>query len=330
MPPQRGGRPLNQLVVDNFQQIIISERLATVQCRHCHKIMASGATRQQVHLGQCDQYRRTRPTNSDHRLIQTTFDANIRSLAVDVARRLHQTAAMAVYMFNLPFNHYENFYVRAHEQAFHSNYTPPSHTAMAEVLLNEAYQNVKAKVNPLLFVSHLNFFSGETCNIRKKRVINLCVHVSKTATSTKDEFHLKAKAEVAETMNAKTQARWLFNAVDDVLKKQFWRMNCFATDTCATMRALWSELEAFDQLKHVFFVPCDSHELQLLLDDILKLPWFTEVLEGAQWIARSFLAALKELTILWKFQTTISINLFFWLEDTRCSSVLFSPPFSLS
>ncbi len=46
MPPQRGGRPLNQLVVDNFQQIIISERLATIQCRHCHKIMASEATRQ--------------------------------------------------------------------------------------------------------------------------------------------------------------------------------------------------------------------------------------------------------------------------------------------
>ena len=33
MPPQRGGRPLNQLVVDNFQQIIVPERLATVQCR---------------------------------------------------------------------------------------------------------------------------------------------------------------------------------------------------------------------------------------------------------------------------------------------------------
>jgi hypothetical protein len=46
------------------------------------------------------------------------------------------------------------------------------------------------------------------------------------------------------------------------------------------MRALWSKLEAFDQLKHVFFVLCDSHGLQLLLGDILKLPWFTEVLEG--------------------------------------------------
>ncbi len=96
--------------------------------------------------------------------------------------------------------------------------------------------------------------------------------------------------------------------IDDVLKGKFWRMSCFATDTCATMRALWSELEAFDQLKHVFFVPCDSHGFQLLLGDILKLPWFIEVLEGAQWIARSFLAAPKELTILWRFQRSTVID----------------------
>jgi len=59
-------------------------------------------------------------------------------------------------------------------------------------------------------------------------------------------------------------------------------MNTFAIDTCSTMKALWSELEAFDQMKHVFFVPCDSHGLQLLLGDILKLSWFAKILEGAQ------------------------------------------------
>ncbi len=95
MPPQRGGRPLNQLVVDNFQQIIVPGRLATVQCRHCHMTMAHGATRQQIHLDQCDQYRR-RPTNPDRHSIQITLGANIRPLAVGVAKRLHQTAAMAV------------------------------------------------------------------------------------------------------------------------------------------------------------------------------------------------------------------------------------------
>ncbi len=50
MPSQRGGRPLNQLVADNFQKIIIPGRADTVQCRHCHKIMTHATTRQQTHL----------------------------------------------------------------------------------------------------------------------------------------------------------------------------------------------------------------------------------------------------------------------------------------
>lgn len=162
---QRDDKSLNQLVINNFQQIIISERLATVQCHHCHKIMISEATHQQIYLNQCDQYRKTRFINLNHCLIQIIFDANIRSLVVDVARRLHQTATMTVYMFNLSFNHYENSYIQAHEQVFHSNYTSSLHMTMTEVLLNEIYQNMKAKVNSLLIVSHLNFFSDETCNI---------------------------------------------------------------------------------------------------------------------------------------------------------------------
>ncbi len=105
-----------------------------------------------------------------------------------------------------------------------------------------------------------------------------------------------------------------------MLQSQFWRMNTFVIDTCSTMKTLWSELEAFDELKHIFFVSCDSHELQLLLDDILKLSWFVKILENVQWIVRFFLTALKELTILWKFQMMININLFFWLEDTQCFS----------
>jgi len=85
MSSQRDDRSLNQLVIDNFQQIIESERLATVQCRHCHMIMTHEA----------DQYRR-RSTNLDRLSIQIILDANIRFLVIDVAKRLHQTAAMTV------------------------------------------------------------------------------------------------------------------------------------------------------------------------------------------------------------------------------------------
>ncbi len=226
-------------------------------------------------------------------------------------------------MINLSFSHYENLYIWAHEQVFHTNYISFLHTTMTEVLLNEIYQIVKSKIDFMLTDQHLNFFSDEFINIQKKRVINLCMHVSKTATSEEEEFHLKTEVEVTEIINAKTQAVWLFNLIDETLHQQFWRMNTFVIDTCSTMKTLWSELEAFDQMKHIFFILCDSHELQLLLDDILKLLWFAKILEDAQWIVRSFLTALKELTILWKFQMRVSVNLNFWSQDTSCFSVLF-------
>jgi len=206
MPSQRGDRSLNQLVADNFQKIIIPGRADTVQCRHCHKIMIHATTRQQTHLNQCDQYKRRSITNSKRHSIQIILTANIRFLVIDVVRRLHQTATMTVYMINLSFSHYKNSYVRAHEQVFHTNYISLLHTTMTEVLLNEIYQTVKSKIDSMLTDQHLNFFSDESINIRKKRVINLCVHVSKTVTSEEKEFHLKTEVEVTEIMNAKTQA----------------------------------------------------------------------------------------------------------------------------
>ncbi len=58
------------------------------------------------------------------------------------------------------------------------------------------------------------------------------------------------------------------------------------------MKTLWSELEAFDKLKHIFFISCDSHELQLLLDDILKLSWFVKILKNAQYYNSSYASLL--------------------------------------
>ncbi len=78
---------------------------------------------------------------------------------------------------------------------------------MTEMLLNKIYRIVKTKVNSLLINYYLNVFNNEFINIRKKRVINLYVHVSKTITFIKKEFYLKVKVDVTEIMNVKIQAR---------------------------------------------------------------------------------------------------------------------------
>jgi len=97
------------------------------------------------------------------------------------------------YMSNLSFNHYENLYIQTHEHVFYTNYTSSLNTTMTEVLLNEIYQTVKSKINSMLIKHYLNFFNDESINIQKKRVINLYIHVSKTATSEEEEFYLKTE-----------------------------------------------------------------------------------------------------------------------------------------
>jgi hypothetical protein len=79
---------------------------------------------------------------------------------------------------------------------------------------------------------------------------------------------------------------------------QLWRVNCLATDTCSTIKAMWTEMVKYADMEHVFFVPCDSHGLQLLLRDIIKFPFFADVRQKAQLIVTSFRGSKKELVIL--------------------------------
>lgn len=146
---------------------------------------------------------------------------------------------------------------------------------MSGPLLDEAYITVKKKVDAQLDVcNHLNFFTDETANIRKERVINLCCHVPSTATSNGGGFHLKAETGVARTMTAKVQAEWIVKGCKEATHNQTWRINCLGTDTCSTMRSMWTEVTNHPNMAHIFTVPCDSHSLQLRLGDILEKSFF--------------------------------------------------------
>lgn len=133
----------------------------------------------------------------------------------------NRTAAMAVYMTNLPFNHYENPYVLAHQQALHPRYKPPNRRAMAGILLKEAYNDAKRKLDAQLDVcNHLNFFTDEIANICKQCVINLCCHVPPTSTTTGGGFHIKAETGVTRTMTAKVQANWVTQGCREAINNQ--------------------------------------------------------------------------------------------------------------
>ncbi len=147
--------------------------------------------------------------------------------------------------------------------------------------------------------NHLSFFIDETINIRKERVINLCCHVS---SFNENDFHLKATVEVAEKMNAVVQVEWVINDCKKTINNQLWRINCIVTDIYFIMKVMWAEIAKYSEMKHVFFISCDNHELQLLLKNILKFDFFADVLQKAQLIVISFRESNKKLIILWNYQ----------------------------
>jgi hypothetical protein len=136
------------------------------------------------------------------RLIITMF----RSLDQAQIAHAHRMAAMSVYITNLSFNHFENAHVIAHFQVISLEYKPPHLKLVRGKLLNEAYSTVKSKMyQKLNACNHLSFFTDETINIRKERVINLCCHVSSFVTSNGGDYHLKAVFEVADKMTTAVQ-----------------------------------------------------------------------------------------------------------------------------
>lgn len=75
-------------------------------------------------------------------------------------------------------------------------------------------------------------------------------------------------------------------------------MSSLSTDTCATMQSTWTGLAKHPSLSHSFFVPCDSHGLQLLIKDLLESAPFSDTITKAQTIVSAFRCAKKQYTIL--------------------------------
>lgn len=154
--------------------------------------------------------------------------------------------------------------------------------------------------------NHLSFFIDETINIRKKRTINLCCHVPPSVTLKEDSFQLKVVANVAESMTAVVQVKWLINELKEIINNQLDRVNCIDTNICATMKTMWAKIAQFSKMKHIFFVSCDNHNLQLLLENIIKKSFFANVVEKTQSIMINFRSFFKELAILWFYQMKAS------------------------
>ena len=117
---------------------------------------------------------------------------------------------MAVYMCNLPFTHYENNYVLDHIKGLKPTYYPPGSKPLSRHLLDECYGDVKKKVDLRLRTARwLDFYTDESNNIRKERVINFIVHALRGCGTYGGAFYLYSEINGSKTMDADTQLAYV-------------------------------------------------------------------------------------------------------------------------
>lgn len=291
-------KPKNQAVEKAFYPVVNpTYRNPRKVCKYCTKELDHNTTNLQKHLDKCKPYREGKPPDEPGGSQQTlpTLVAAMPQTKADHWKR----AGMAVFMNNLPFNHYENQYVRDHLYHINSKYFVPDHKALSGHILNECYGTVYNKVAKQLQAARwLNFYTDESNNIRRQRVINFLAHAPPGCGTDGGCFYINSEINGSKTMDAGAQLEYVLRQARIATDGELWKMNSLATDTCSSMRSLWQKIQAHPELKHVFVVPCDSHGIQLLMKDIFQVPWWKKLMRKAQLVVRTFRAAHKEYQVL--------------------------------
>ena len=204
---------------------------------------------------------------------------------------------MAIIMDNLPFNALDNkkYLSKALTEVINPQIRLPNYQSIVNKWLDECYLATKAKVDMILANErHLNFITDESSNIRRERIINLCVQVPDFGA-----FYAQSEAIKDETLNISFLTNWVSNSMATITKNGSSIINSLITDTCNTQRAVGKEISLLSSFNpRIFWVPCDSHGLQLLVKDTIEIPQFSQIMDIAQDLVVKFSTSHKQLARL--------------------------------
>jgi hypothetical protein len=155
------------------------------------------------------------------------------------------------------------------EEAFRKlGYQPPSRNVIAGPLLEKLYNIVRQRVKEEILRpgNPINVVVDESTNVSNERIQNTSI-----VTMDGRSFHWLSEDLGSAQQSADEIAKTILAHLIEITEGDLSMINSLATDTCNTMKATWGKLGEEDKLKDCFFVPCDSHGIQLLIKDILTL-----------------------------------------------------------
>jgi hypothetical protein len=297
MPP-----PKNPLLVHNFIEAPDPDggKCQRFTCIHCKNDVGANSHRALDHLkpGKCPVYKRpsSEASSSFERPAkrQQTLQLGVPTISKSKKQKLDRAASMAIYIGARPFALFDEPYMKAFiDLLSDSLYKTPSRHLIGGNMLDEIYKELQSKILQLLDQQkYLQFILDESPDLNHRRIINLSVVIPGYGS-----FYLENEHIGDRTLNAQFFVEWFFQKTKRYCSDPK-RMSSLSTDTCATMQKTWTGLAKHPLLAHSFFVPCDSHSLQLLIKDILESKPFSDTITKAQSIVSTFHRAKKQYAIL--------------------------------
>jgi hypothetical protein len=197
--------------------------------------------------------------------VQAVFE--LQPVTKEQKQELDKLAADWVYNTGKPFTMFETPEACALLQKLRPGYKPPSRKLLASTLLDSAYQEVQTTTwTALEDAAWLSIVVDETTYFRK-RVVNIFIHTPEGA------FFLCHLNITTETLEATQQAQMITKKLYDLLPATvIAKITSFSTDTCSTMQATWKALALQPEFSDCLFIPCESHSLNLIVNDWIDLP----------------------------------------------------------
>lgn len=211
-----------------------------------------------------------------------------------------QRFALAAYASNRPFGVYDTPEFKTAFAVF--DYIPPTRDALAGDLLDSTFEYMEEEVKKMVRKwrhQGVGLVNDESSNVTNTRIHNVCV----TLADPDRTILLWNTADIGEEIySADVIVEYVTKHGNSITDGQPQMIKCFSSDTADKMISVGEKLRQMPGWSHVEWVPCDSHGLNLLIQDICNLPSCADTLKSVtNWITH-FKKASKQFAILRKCQ----------------------------
>jgi hypothetical protein len=246
------------------------------KCRTCEYDKALNPSRLRDHVNTCpglqsqqQQGERTASPSRPGFTRQRSIRSYTQSTTASEKQRLDELAAEWIFHAGQPLSIFEDESFLRFLHALNPSYKPPSRKTITEDILPSLYSRLHDHLQHDVIdkAEYLNITHDASDDTALRRQLNISIVLPSGRSIFWRNIDTGSERHTAENLGAH-----IIREARAISRGNCSRINSFVSDTCSTARATTRMVLQDEDFKHCLQVDCDSHGLQLLFKDILKIP----------------------------------------------------------